>query len=160
MASPSMADMLVGEMGVAFGRSGIGMAEQAAHRVEVKAAHHGMAGERMAAIVDAHIPSPTRARSFCQRAPRSVIGPSPLLLGKAKSSLRGRPSSTARVGGGSWTVLGSAAILIMATVNHFMLSQLSKLARFEAEMSRNIDFYALLALEMAGITFVAFDQQP
>ena len=53
-----------------------------------------------------------------------------------------------------------AAILIMATVNHFMLSQLSKLARLEAEMSRNIDFYALLALEMAGITFVAFDQQP
>ena len=52
------------------------------------------------------------------------------------------------------------AILIMATVNHFMLSQLSKLARLEAEMSRNIDFYALLALEMAGITFVAFDQQP
>ena len=49
---------------------------------------------------------------------------------------------------------------IMATVNHFMLSQLSKLARLEAEMSRNIDFYALLALEMAGITFVAFDQQP
>ena len=48
----------------------------------------------------------------------------------------------------------------MATVNHFMLSQLSKLARFEAEMSRNIDFYALLALEMAGMTFVAFDQQP
>ena len=55
---------------------------------------------------------------------------------------------------------GAAAILIMATVNHFMLSQLSKLARLEAEMSRNIDFYALLALEMAGITFVAFDQQP
>ena len=53
-----------------------------------------------------------------------------------------------------------SAILIMATVNHFMLSQLSKLARLEAEMSRNIDFYALLALEMAGITFVAFDQQP
>ena len=53
-----------------------------------------------------------------------------------------------------------AAILIMATVNHFMLSQLSKLARLEAEMSRNIDFYALLALEMAGIAFVAFDQQP
>ena len=52
------------------------------------------------------------------------------------------------------------AILIMATVNHFMLSQLSKLARLEAEMSRNIDFYALLAPEMAGITFVAFDQQP
>ena len=52
------------------------------------------------------------------------------------------------------------AILIMATVNHFMLSQLSKLARLEAEMSRKIDFYALLALEMAGITFVAFDQQP
>ena len=52
------------------------------------------------------------------------------------------------------------AILIMATVNHFTLSQLSKLARLEAEMSRNIDFYALLALEMAGITFVAFDQQP
>ena len=48
----------------------------------------------------------------------------------------------------------------MATVNHFMLSQLSKLARLEAEMSRNIDFYALLAPEMAGITFVAFDQQP
>ena len=43
----------------------------------------------------------------------------------------------------------------MATVNHFMLSQLSKLARLEAEMSRNIDFYTLLALEMAGITFVA-----
>ena len=55
---------------------------------------------------------------------------------------------------------GRAAILIMATVNHFMLSQLSKLARLEAEMSRNIDFYALLAPEMAGITFVAFDQQP
>ena len=53
-----------------------------------------------------------------------------------------------------------AAILIMATVNHFMLSQLSKLARLEAEMSRNIDFHALLAPEMAGITFVAFDQQP
>ena len=48
----------------------------------------------------------------------------------------------------------------MATVNHFMLSQLSKLARLEAEMSRNIDFYALLAPAMAGITFVAFDQQP
>ena len=56
--------------------------------------------------------------------------------------------------------LKSAAILIMATVNHFMLSQLSKLARLEVEMSRNIDFYALLAPEMAGITFVAFDQQP
>ena len=55
---------------------------------------------------------------------------------------------------------GQSAILIMATVNHFMLSQLSKLARLEAEMSRNIDFYALLAPEMAGITFVAFDQQP
>ena len=53
-----------------------------------------------------------------------------------------------------------SAILIMATVNHCMLSQLSKLARFEAEMSRNIDFYALLAPEMAGIAFVAFDQQP
>ena len=52
------------------------------------------------------------------------------------------------------------AILIMATVNHFMLSQLSKLARLEAEMSRNIDSYALLAPEMAGITFVAFDQLP
>ena len=55
---------------------------------------------------------------------------------------------------------GMPAILIMATVNHFILSQLSKLARLEAEMSRNIDFYALLAPEMAGITFVAFDQQP
>ena len=54
----------------------------------------------------------------------------------------------------------TTAILIMATVNHFMLSQLSKLARLEAEMSRNIDFYALLAPEMAGMTFVAFDQQP
>ena len=32
----------------------------------------------------------------------------------------------------------------MATVNHFMLLQLSKLARLEAEMSRNIDFYALV----------------
>ena len=52
------------------------------------------------------------------------------------------------------------AILIMATVNHCMLSQLSKLARLEAEMSRNIDFYALLAPEMAWIAFVAFDQQP
>ena len=50
--------------------------------------------------------------------------------------------------------------LIMATVNHCILSQLSKLARLEAEMSRNIDFYALLAPEMAGIAFVAFDQQP
>ena len=48
----------------------------------------------------------------------------------------------------------------MTTVNHFMLSQLSKLARLEAEMSRNIDFYALLVPEMAGITFVVFDQQP
>ena len=56
--------------------------------------------------------------------------------------------------------LSEPAILIMATVNHFMLSQLSKLARLEAEMSRNIDFYALLAPEMAEITFVAFDQQP
>ena len=57
-------------------------------------------------------------------------------------------------------ILDQPAILIMATVNHFMLSQLSKLARLEAEMSRNIDFYALLAPEVAGITFVAFDQQP
>ena len=37
---------------------------------------------------------------------------------------------------------------------------LSKLARLEAEMSRNIDFYALLAPEMAGKTFVALDQLP
>ena len=43
--------------------------------------------------------------------------------------------------------LNPPAILIMATVNRFMLSQLSKLARLEAEMSRNIDFYALLALD-------------
>ena len=57
-------------------------------------------------------------------------------------------------------IKSAPAILIMAMVNHFMLSQLSKLARLEAEMSRNIDFYALLAPEMAGITFVAFDQQP
>ena len=69
---------------------------------------------------------------------------------QARSSLAGLVKHT----------MGTPAILIMATVNHFMLSQLSKLARLEAEMSRNIDFYALLAPEMAGITFVAFDQQP
>ena len=50
------------------------------------------------------------------------------------------------------------AILIMATVKHRLLSPLSKAAGFEAKMSRNIDFCALLAPAMAGKTFVAFDQ--
>ena len=51
-----------------------------------------------------------------------------------------------------------AAILIMATVRRCLLSPLSKPAGFEAKMSRNIDFYALLAPAVAGKTFVAFDQ--
>ena len=51
-----------------------------------------------------------------------------------------------------------AAILIMATVKHCLLSPLSKPAGFEAKMNRNIDFCALLAPAMAGKTFVAFDQ--
>ena len=74
--------------------------------------------------------------------------------------LERKNSPTLLVMAESEIVVITLAILIMATVNYFMLSQLSKLARLEAEMSRNIDFYALLALEMAGITFVAFDQQP
>ena len=49
------------------------------------------------------------------------------------------------------------AILIMATVKHCSPSPLPKPAGFEAKMSRSIDFYALLAPEMAGITLVAFD---
>ena len=43
-----------------------------------------------------------------------------------------------------------AAILIMAKVKHCLLSPLSKPAGFKAKMSRNTDFYALLAPAMAG----------
>ena len=53
-----LADMLIGEMDIALGRAGIGMTEQATDGVEVEAAHHGVGGQRMAAIVDAHVVEP------------------------------------------------------------------------------------------------------
>ena len=57
-APGGFADVAVGKMGVALGRGGIGMTEQAPDGVEVEAAHHGVAGERMAAVVDADIFKP------------------------------------------------------------------------------------------------------
>ena len=54
-ASRRFADTLVGEMGVALGGGDIGVAEQPAYGVEAESAHHGVAGERVPAVVNAHV---------------------------------------------------------------------------------------------------------
>ena len=52
------------------------------------------ASGKMPEIVDVQIDQ-SRLRNFCQRRPRSVIGPSPFLLGKTKRPSRSRPLSLA-----------------------------------------------------------------
>ena len=57
-ASRRRAHVRVGKMGVALGRAGIGVTEEAAHGVEVEAPHHGKRGQRMATVVDAYAVEP------------------------------------------------------------------------------------------------------
>ena len=75
-APAARAHVLVGEMGVALGRAGVGMAEQAPDGVEVEAAHHRMGGERVAAVVEAHVVEPGER---AQRQPaRAEVGHRPV----------------------------------------------------------------------------------